>query len=306
MICIDSKEFKFDEKTVVTIGKFDGIHMGHRKLIDKALEIAKREGMVTVAFIFKVTEGKIYPYMDSRQITSFSERERIFKDAGVDYLIEYPFDDETADMEPEKFLKEIVNEQLNAGYVVVGSDWTYGKMGKGDAKLLKQFQKVYNYSAEIIEKELYNGIEISSSWIREEIEKGNMETVDILQGHPYFCIGKVVKGNMIGRTIDVPTVNVVPDEKKMLPPYGVYAANVIIDGEKYYGVCNVGTKPTVTDEVKVGFETHILDFNQDIYGKEIEISLMHFQRPEMKFQSVEALKNQLARDIEYTKSYFMI
>lgn len=306
MICINSKEFRFDKKTVVTIGKFDGIHIGHRKLIDRALKISKEEAMEVVAFTFKVSEGRTYPYMDSRQITLFYEREKLFEEMGVDYLIEYPFDDDVANMEPEEFLSKIVKEQLNAGYVVVGCDWTYGKMGKGDTALLRQIEKLHDYKAEIIEKELYNATEVSSSWIREEIKKGNMETADILLGHPFFFLGKVVKGNMLGRTLGVPTANVEPDNKKILPPYGVYAANVFIDGIRYYGVCNIGTKPTVTDEIKVGLETHILDFNQDIYGKEIEIRLMHFQRPEMKFQSVDTLKNQLARDIEYTKSYFMM
>ena len=306
MIVIDNKAFSLTGRTVVTFGKFDGIHKGHRKLFDKASEIAKAENMFLVAFTFKAAKGLSFPYMEGEKITTSKERYDIFKELGVDIVVEYPFDNDTAAMEPLSFIEEIIKKRLNAAYVVVGSDWSFGRDRAGNISVLKAAQKLYRYEAVVLEKELYNHREISSSWIREEVTNGNMENANILLGYPYTITGNVQHGNHLGTSMGVPTVNIIPEEDKILPPKGVYASKVIIDNTLYYGITNIGVKPTVSEENVITIETFILDFDKDVYKADIKVQLFHFQRPEMRFGSVEALTSQIAKDIEFTKTYFML
>ena len=306
MIFIRDKFFKMDPKTVVTFGKFDGIHKGHRKLFRTAKEIADKENLTLVAFTFKVAQGCSFGYMENEQITTFDEREEIFEELGVDVVVEYPFDMETAQTEPLIFLERIIKNNLNAAYVVVGSDWNFGKNRAGNTDTLKASQKLYNFTAVVLEKELYQGKEISSTWIREEIKNGNMENVNILLDYPYTINGTVEHGNHIGSTMGIPTVNIVPHPDKLLPPKGVYASKVIIDDETYYGVTNIGVKPTVSQNEKLTIETFIIGFDKDVYKEKLKVLLFHFQRPEMKFGNMEKLADQINQDILFTKSYFMI
>ena len=307
MICIENKDFVLDEHTVVTLGKFDGIHKGHRKLIQKALEISNKTGMKTAVFTFRVTEENKFPYMESEKITTPDERKSILEELGVDILVEYPFDTEVADTEPVDFLADVLKNKMKAAYVVVGEDWTFGRGGRGNAQTLKENGEKLGFEPVILEKETYDGRKIGSSWVREEITAGHMETVNLLLDYPYSITGVVVHGNRIGRTIGFPTANIVPDKDKILPPFGVYASKTVIDGkEEYYGISNIGVKPTISDNNAVNVETNLIGYDGNLYGSSIKVELIHFQRPEMKFESVEALKNQLVRDIEFSKTYFMI
>lgn len=304
MLCIKERDFVLDGRTVVTLGKFDGVHRGHVKLIDTARRLAITNNMRLAVFTFRVAEGLSYPYMDSRHITTFGERERIFEELGADILIEFPFDDGIADMEPLVFIEKIIKEKLNAAYVVVGSDWRFGKDGEGGSGLLKASGKLYGYEAVIMEKELHDGREIGSTWIREEIEKGNMENASLLLGHPYTVCGPVVHGNELGRLMGFPTVNILPGADKLLPPNGVYSSRVIMAEGEFRGITNVGIKPTVSESGVMTVETYLFDFDSDVYGQDIAVQLVHFLRPEMKFQSMEALARQLERDREYSRDFF--
>lgn len=306
MLCITDKDFLLNKKTVVTLGKFDGIHRGHKKLIDEARRIADEKGYLLVVFTFKVAPDCKFDYMSGDVINTMPEREFLFEKRGVDILVEYPFDEETANMPPLDFLESVLKNRLNAQSVVVGTDWTFGKMGEGNSDLLKASQKLFDFSAVVIDKETYEGREISSTYIKEELNAGNMETVNILLGYPYTIVGQVVHGKELGRTIQVPTINIELDADKIVPPYGVYSSKIILDGTEYYGVSNIGIKPTVGEDNKLCIETHIFNFNENIYDRTVEIQLFHFERPEMKFNDIDALKNQLNRDIEFTKSYFML
>lgn len=306
MLCIKDSDFKLDGQTVVTLGKFDGVHMGHRKLIDKARMLAISNNMRLAVFTFKVVDGFEYPYMDSRHITTFSERRQIFEQLGADILIEFPFDDSIADMEPLTFIEKILKDKLNAAFVVVGEDWHFGKGGEGNCDLLKASQKLYNFEAVVVDKELHDGREIGSTWVRDEILKGNMETASVLLGYPYTVKGTVIHGDEIGRQMGFPTVNIVPRKDKLLPPAGVYSSKIIMPEGEFYGVTNVGVRPTVSEEGVMSVETHVFDFVGEVYGSEIAVQLVHFQRPEMKFQSMEMLASQLEHDIEFTKAFFMI
>lgn len=304
MLCIKDSDFMLDGRTVVTLGKFDGVHRGHRKLIDRAKRLAITNNMRLAVFTFKVADGLYYPYMDSSHITTFYERERIFDELGVDVLIEFPFDDRIADMEPLSFIEKILKEKLNAAFIVVGEDWRFGKGGGGTCDLLKASQKIYNFEAVVLEKELHDGREIGSSWVRDEIRKGNMENASLLLGRPYTVCGTVVHGDEIGRQMGFPTINIIPDKDKLLPPNGVYTAKITMSDGEFHGITNVGVRPTVSNEGAVTVETYVFDFDKEIYGQEVSVCPIHFQRPEMRFQSREALMQQLEHDIEFAESFF--
>ena len=297
---IRTNEFNIEYPTVVTFGKFDGLHKGHKLLVDEAKSIAGKENLKVVLCTFDRTE-----WLSSKtpQISLATERYKICERLGVDMLLEYPFDKAMADMEPEEFVREFIFGKLNARYVIVGTDWRFGKNRSGDVEVLKALQEKYGYQAVVMEKYKDDGIEISSTRIREEITKGNMEKVSELLGYPYTISGTVLSGNRLGRTIGFPTINFEPEDSKILPPYGAYASRVVVDGKEYKAVTNVGVKPTVEGNKKLTVETHILDFNKDCYDEFLEVSLVHFMRPEMKFESFEVLKKQLETDVENSLTY---
>lgn len=303
MNIIENKtEFKIEERTAVAIGKFDGFHRGHQKLLDVIKE-QKQKGFASVVFTFVPSPAAFFSDENVKDLTTIEEKRRIFENAGVDYLVEYPFYQEIADMEPDKFITEVLVERLNAGCIVAGDDVSYGKKGAGDAKLLEKMASDYKYDVIIIDKVQYEGREVSSSYVRDEVRAGNMETVEQLLGTPYHVGGTIVHGRQLGRTIGMPTVNLTPPQEKLLPPNGVYYSYVILDGRKYNGITNIGTKPTVNDQPVMGVETYLYDFDENVYGKEIEVYLLKFKRPEMRFESVDALKTQMSNDIDAGRQY---
>lgn len=295
---LNCKDFKIEYDTVVTFGKFDGIHNGHKLLIEKAKELANSCGLKVVLCTFDMSAWKS---TSMSQITTMDEKKIICETLGVDILLDYPFDNEIASMEPEGFINDFVKNKLNAKYVVVGSDWRFGQNRAGDANLLNSMQDKYGYEAVVLDKILSDGKEISSTWIREELANGNVRVANELLGYKFFFYGQVVAGKKLGRTIGFPTVNIAPGAEKLLPKFGVYKTEVVIDGVVHTGVTNVGIRPTVDNDNRVTVETFIIDFNEDVYGKNIEIKLCDFIRAEKKFDSVEALKKQLDTDIENAK-----
>ena len=205
-------------------------------------------------------------------------------------------------MEASDFVRKIVSD-LNVRFIAVGSDFGFGHNREGDFRLLQNMSGQLGYKVEVVDKERYLGREISSTYIREVIGKGDMETAEKLLGYPYTVKGVVGYGRQLGRTIGIPTTNVIPIKEKLLPPNGVYVSKVHIEGETHMGVTNIGVKPTVGDENEKGAETFIFDFDKDVYGKNITIELHKFIRPEMKFESLEKLKEQMEKDIEFVRNY---
>ena len=298
------EEFRLNEPTAVTLGKFDGVHIGHQKLI--SIVKAIQNDVLSVAFTFDRIPLSICPQNFQHFITTNTERKRIMEEYGLDVEVEYPFTERLMNTEPEEFIKHIIIGKLNAKYVVVGTDYRFGKNRLGNVDMLIEKGPEYGFETIVVEKEKYQEREISSTYVREELKLGHMETANMLLGRPYSIYGIVAKGNQLGRTIDIPTVNIYPSESKLLPPNGVYASVTEFDGKKYYGVTNVGTKPTVSDDFEISVETNIFDFDRDIYGKSINVSLMHFLRPEMKFESIEALQKQMKSDAEFARDMFMV
>jgi riboflavin kinase/FMN adenylyltransferase len=301
----NTTEFNIDEKTAVAIGKFDGFHRGHQKLLGQLNE-QKKKGLKTVVFTFVPSPAAFFSKEPIKDLSTISEKHRIFENAGVDYLIEYPFYQEIADMEPLSYIKGVLVDRINAKCIVAGDDVSYGKGGKGDYKLLKEKSSEYGYDVIIIDKVLYEGREVSSTYVREEVRKGNMELVTSLMGTPYHVGGEIIHGRKLGRTIGMPTVNQIPPKEKLLPPNGVYYSYVYLhsqngnmpyDGIRLPSITNIGTKPTVDNRLVMGVETFIYDFDYDVYGDEMEVYLLKHKRPEMRFDGVDLLRRQMSEDI---------
>ncbi len=300
------EDFELERASAVTLGKFDGVHVGHQKLISIVKEKAREHNLLSVMFTFDRLPLSICPQRHQHFITTNSERKNVVEQMGMDVEVEYPFTEELMNTEPEDFIKDILVKKLKAKFVVVGTDYRFGKGRAGDYNTLVEKGPEYGFETVVVEKEKYQDREISSTYVREELLAGHMETVNVLLGRPFSIRGIVCPGNQLGRELNIPTMNIYPTASKLLPPNGVYASVTTVDGKQYYGVSNLGTKPTVSSEPGIGLETHLFGYEEDAYAKRIEVRLMHYLRQEMKFDSVESLKKQMESDVIFAKSMFLI
>lgn len=301
----ETTDFKIDYNTAITLGKFDGLHKGHELLIENLIRISNEKNFKSVAFTFDIPPVKLVndsKTSNNKVITTNNEKHFIFEQTGLDYLIECPFKKEIMMMQPVDFIEWMVNS-LNVKYFIVGEDFKFGYKRQGDFRTLKEYSKKYNYDVLVIKKIKDNQRDISSTYIREEILAGNIEKANALLGYEFFVKSKIVQGNKIGRTIGIPTINMILPENKILPPNGVYITAVNVDDKWYRGVTNVGKKPTISDNNPIGIETYIIDFCQDVYGKEVYISFLSHIREERKFASIDELKQQMTADIEIAKKW---
>lgn len=303
-IISETLDFWIPEESAITLGKFDGIHKGHQKLMKKVLE--KREaGLKSVVFTFGQMPGTVFLGNKGRTILTKEERQRHLESMGIDYMVECPFVPQIIQLEPEKFIEEILVNQLHVKYIAVGPDFRFGHNRKGDCRMLQELSSVYGYEVEVLEKECLDDKIISSTYVRDMLEKGEMESVANLLGYPYYVAGTVIHGHKIGRRIGIPTTNLLPDEEKMLPPNGVYLTKTLFEGKEIFGITNIGVKPTISGEEAKGIETHLFEFDGDLYGKELTVEFYAFHRPEQKFESLEQLKAQLAEDIQWGRGWIV-
>ncbi len=298
----NTTEFQVTEPTVISLGKFDGIHRGHELLMEQ-LAKKKKDGLKTAIFTFDIPPKKNVEHVEAKVLTTNEEKMHIFEELGIDYLVECPFTKEIMCMEPEDFIRMLV-EKLSVKCIVAGEDFHFGHNRRGDYEMLRKYAGEYGYEAIILKKMKEDARDISSTFVREEIAAGNIEKANHLLGYHYFVKGVVKHGNRIGRTIGIPTVNLLPPEEKLLPPFGVYVTEVLIDGKRYRGVTNVGCKPTIEGKNPVGVETHLLEFREDVYDQIVTVEFIHRLREERKFENIEALKEQMQKDIAFAGSYF--
>lgn len=301
-----TEDFKLERSSAVTLGKFDGVHLGHQKLISIVKEKAEEQGLLSVMFTFDRIPLSICPQKNQHFLSTNSERRMLCENYGIDVEVEYPFTTTLMNMEPEEFVSDILINKLKAKVIVVGTDYCFGRDRSGNVEFLISNAAKYGYETIVVEKEKFQDKDISSTYVREELKLGHMETVNVLLNRPYSITGIVAKGNQLGRKLEIPTINVYPTEIKLLPPNGVYASRILIDGVLYYGVTNLGTKPTISDGYEVSVETNVFDFDKDVYGNRVEVALYHFLRQEMKFENVEALKKQMESDASFAKEMFLI
>ena len=299
---IKSEDFHL-ENTAVALGKFEGIHRGHQLLLDEIIK-QKKNGLQSVVFTFDMPPRSVLKgERDYQQIYTKEERHQLLERQNIDILIEHPFTREFASLEPEEFVRHVLLEKAGAKAVVVGTDFRFGRKRSGDINVLKELSETFGFKLIVIDKLKVDQEDVSSTRIRNFLEHGQMEEAERLLGRPYSIVGTVVHGKALGRTIQIPTVNQVADHTKLIPPNGVYVSKVHVDGETFYGITNIGVKPTVEDHAIKGIETNIFNFDQDIYGKIIEVELLHYHRPEMRFASVNELRACMTDDIYYAKDY---
>ena len=298
----NTTEFHIESRTAVAIGKFDGIHRGHEKLLSCILE-QKMAGMQAVVFTFFPSAAVFFGQAADAELTTREEKRKHFEKMGIDILIEFPLNQKTAAILPEEFVRKILVGQMHAGYIAAGTDLSFGYKGRGDQVLLNALAPELHYQVHIIDKVFENGREISSTYVREMVEKGDMITTRKLLGRPYSFEGQVERGNRLGRRMGMPTLNLYPKPEKLLPPKGVYYSRVLFEGGTYPGITNIGQKPTVNDTNTVSVETYLYDFDRDMYGKEIVTELLQFKRPEKKFEDIRMLKLQMETDIAEGRKY---
>lgn len=293
----NTTEFQIEEPTAISLGKFDGLHQGHQLLVDRILK-KKKERLASLIFTFDFGERPV--------LTLKEERRELLRGEHVDYLVECPFVPALSHMEPEDFVQEVLKKRLHAKYLAVGTDFRFGYQRKGDYHLLQKMSESCGFQVDVVEKACWQGREISSTFIREELEQGHMELVNQLLGYAYSVTGEVLHGRQIGRTLGMPTTNLLPKEQKLLPPNGVYATRTVIAGEVFEGITNIGYKPTVGGETRKGVETYLFDLDRNLYGEIIQVQFYGYERPERKFPTLEALKAQIEFDVAWGKEYFLL
>ncbi len=300
-----SFSFEVKEPTVLSFGKFDGLHRGHELLMEYMAEKKKEmEGLKAVVFTFDIPPRGQVQNEKAQVLTTNQEKVKLFESIGIDYLIECPFTKDVMCMEPEGFIEKIVTS-LNVKFMVVGTDFRFGHKRRGDYRMLQDYAGQYGYEVKVVDKMQEDGRDISSTFIREEISKGNMEKANQLLGYSFFVEGTVLHGKKLGKAVlGIPTINLLPPECKLLPPFGVYVTITEFQGKKYPGITNVGCKPTIEGEHPVGVETHLFDVSENMYGAKVRVSFLSRVRGERKFDSLEALKFQMGQDILYGKNYF--
>lgn len=294
--------FQIEEGTAVAIGKFDGLHLGHRRLLQEILR-QKEDGLSATVFTFDPSPEIFFGMNPSRELSTNEEKRALFRELGIDILVEFPFNEETAATSPEDFVIDILCRRLNAKFVAAGTDLSFGSKGKGNFTLMASLARHLGFEARKIDKIERNGKVISSTLIRSLVEAGDMEEAAKCLGAPYKITGKIVHGRALGRRIGIPTLNQIPPSDKLLPPFGVYYSEVKADGKIFKGMTNIGIKPTVTEESRVTVETYLYDFSGDLYGETAEVSLLTFRRPERRFSSIEELREAMEEDIRQGKAY---
>lgn len=296
------ENIKIDEKLCIGLGTFDGIHRGHKKIIETAISMANRKNVKSAILTFdRHPFSIIKPTEKINMITDNYVKARIVEALGVDYLIFLQFSADFANIDPILFI-ELLKKNLNACGIICGYNYTFGKYGKGNTSLLDTYKETLDYDLKVIKPVKYNNNIVSSTLIREELKSGNICDANAFLGYNYFCQGMVFRGKKLGRKLGFPTANIKIPENLCIKN-GVYITYTKIDDKYYQSISNVGYNPTVESD-KRSVETFIFDFKGDLYEKEIKVEFLDFIREEKKFPSVNHLKEQVLSDIEKVKLYF--
>lgn len=284
-------------RSAVTFGKFDGLHRGHQELVRTVRELSENEDVSSVVCAFDMYQKNVLMTKEERLLHLENE---------VDYLVDCAFTREFMEISAEDFIRNIVRDVFHAKYVVVGTDFRFGYGKRGDIHMLAEYEKQYGYELIVIEKKRYHGRIISSTYIKEMLGSGAVADAEKMLGYGYGISGIVEQGRKLGRTLGFPTINILWQEEKLVPPKGVYLCRTYIDGRGYDGIANIGVKPTVSGDGRVRIESFLFGYSADAYGKDVMIELIEYVRPEQKFSGKEELKEKVDRDIAYGRKYFGI
>ena len=297
------EEIKDIEPTVVALGNFDGIHKGHQEIISRTVKEAASAGLKSGVFTFSNHTSSVLENVPPvKNILYPDQKISILEEMGVDYMFNIPFTKEILTMTPERFIDEILVDKFNIREAYCGFNYTFGYKASGTPEVLMHEGLKRGLGIHVQEPYIIDGIVVSSTYIRQLIEEGRMEECTKFMGRMYSIDGEIVMGNKLGRTIGFPTCNTVVDETMITPPNGVYITICTIEGVRRPSVTNVGVKPTIGKYEK-NIETHIFDFDEDVYGKQIRVDFIKHTRPEMKFNGIDELKKQIQSDCIEARVY---
>jgi len=291
-------EFTAVNNAVVTIGTFDGVHIGHRKIISGIKELAESTGGETVILTFFPHPRMIlHPEDESlKLITTIAEKAELMERLGVDHLIITPFSRDFSNQSAESYIRDVLVNKIGTKKIVIGYDHRFGKDRQGGFEDLQRLGPVFGFDVVEIPEQDINEVAISSTRIRNALLSGDIDLANAFLGYPFFITGKVVRGDQIGRQIGYPTANIVVEEKyKLIPGDGIFAVTVIVADQKYKGMAYIGSRPTVNGLTR-NIEVNIFDFNEEIYNQTIRMEFHHYIRGDVKFSSLDELKVQLAQD----------
>ena len=291
------KEFKPTTPTIVTLGTFDGVHIGHKKIIERLVSDASINGGETVILTFFPHPRMILQDgTDIQLLNTIEEKSLLLEQCGIDHLIIHPFDQEFSRLTAEEFVEEILVNQFHLKKIIIGHDHRFGRNRTANIDDLINFGNQFSFEVEQISAQEIDEVSVSSTKIRNALSEGNCQLANEYLGYPYFLTGIVEKGKSIGRTIDFPTANLVIKESyKLIPKNGVYVVSAPLNNQTVYGMMNIGFNPTVNGE-KQSIEIHFFNWNADLYNQKIQVNILEHLRDEQKFDSIEALKIQLQQD----------
>jgi riboflavin kinase/FMN adenylyltransferase len=293
-------DFTRINNAVVTIGSFDGVHMGHQKILTRVYQSAQDIGGETVILSFFPHPRMILHPEDIniKMITTLDERSELLKKHHIDHLIITPFTRDFSNLSPEEYIKEILVDQIGIKRIVIGYDHRFGKNREGSIKDLQRLGPVYGFEVEEISEQDINDVAVSSTKIRNAVLNGDVKTAHEFLGYPFRISGKVVKGDQLGRKLGYPTANLLVEESyKLIPSDGIYAVTVLINGKEYQGMCYIGSRPTING-VRRNIEVNIFNFEEDIYWKSICVNFLYFIRTDASYNSLEELRKQIEKDKE--------
>ncbi len=287
----------------VCLGNFDGVHIGHSSLLKLLTEKCAEKKIASAVYTFRTHPSEIICKRPVKLVMTGEQRVEAFADAGVDFVYLEDFTLEYASLSPQKFVEEILVSRLKAKLVVVGYDYTFGKMGRGTATYLESLGKKYGFEVFVVPQVSIEEKKVASTILRECVGTGKMKEFLKYANRPYSIWGVVVKGRRVGHELGFPTANILPEENLLLPPHGVYSTYTEIEGDpvKHHSVTNVGHNPTFHGDRPCTVETHIIDYDKELYGKKIKVCFLRQIRPEMKFSSPAALMEQMGQDIEVAR-----
>jgi riboflavin kinase/FMN adenylyltransferase len=298
-------EFIPTKKTIVTLGTFDGVHLGHNVILDKICNIAKQENLESVLLTF-FPHPRLIVSNDTeiKMLNTLSEKAILLEEKGIQNFIIHPFDKFFSELFPREFVEQVLIKQLNIQKIIIGYDHKFGKNRAADFNDLIAFGKEFGFEVEEISAKQVDEVSVSSTKIRNSLLEGNISLANAYLGYSYMLSGIVVKGNQLGRTIGFPTANIeILENYKLIPKNGVYIVTAIVNKKTIFGMMNIGVKPTLGDNIP-SIEVHLLDFSEDIYNQKIQVNVIERLRDEQKFESFEALKSQLEIDKINTVDYF--
>lgn len=291
------KSFNATKPTIVTIGTFDGVHLGHQKIVAQITKNAHALNCESLVLtFFPHPRMVLQESTEMKQLNTLNEKIALLDNLGIDNLVVHPFDKEFSRLTAEEFVKKVLVDVFKIKKIIIGHDHRFGRNRTATIDDLINFGETYGFEVEQISAEEINEVSISSTKIRNALLEGNIELATNYLGYDYSLTGIIFKGKQLGRTIGYPTANItIEEDYKLIPNNGVYIAKSVLNDKTVFGMMNIGTRPTV-DGTKQTIEINFFDFKQDLYGQKITISLLHRMRSEQKFESIDALKNQLGKD----------